>query len=802
MLKRISIVYMLFLMAFPVFAQYSISGKITDSQTGEPLPGANIIIENTLLATISGIDGSYSFQKLKPGKYTMKATFIGYSPLEKTVDISKNIRLDIKLNPTVYVSDEVVISAIRAGGGNVTTSSKVDAKQIERNNTGQDLPYVLKTLPSTVITSDAGNGIGYTGIRIRGTGLTGINVTLNGVPVNDGESQGVYFVDLPDLASSIENMTVRRGVGVSSNGEAAFGGSINIKTGEFNPNAYGELALGGGSFNTFKGTLKFGTGLIKNKWLFDGRISLIRSDGYVERASSDLKSFSVSGGYYGKKDILKLMVMSGREKTYQAWYGTPKDSLETNRTYNPAGMILDENGNITGYYDNQTDNYRQTYYQAHYAHEFSKQMNLAATLYFTRGLGYYESYKNNQKFSDYGWNDTIIGGDTITRTSLIRQKWLDNYFYGGNVSLTWNPGRFDLNFGAGGNQYFGKHYGYVIWAQVARPGDYDRPWYFNTGLKNNFHVFAKAGYHATENLEIYFDILYRYIHYDMKGTHDDLRDLTQAHDYSFLNPKLGLSFSMNQRNSLYLYGGISNREPNRSVFRDADSGQQVLSERLYDLEIGYKYNSAWFTTELNGFYMHYKDQLVQTGKINNVGTPIMTNVPKSYRTGIEFIGAARFLKIVKWQLNATYSQNKIKNFVSYVDNWDLWPEQVADTLGTTDISFSPDFTLSSNLSVEPLKRLTISLISQYVSRQYVDNTSSKERSINPYFVNDLRFFYSLPTGFFRKIDFWLTLNNIFNVKYETNAWVYRYVYDGTEYEMNGYFPQAGFNFMAGINLKF
>ncbi|NOX85701.1 MAG: TonB-dependent receptor [Chlorobi bacterium] len=802
MLKRISIVYLFAFLGFPVFAQYSISGKITDSHTGEPLPGANIIIENTLLATTSGTDGSYSFQKLKPGKYTLKVTFIGYSPVEKTANVNNDIQLDIQLVPTVYISDEVVISAIRAGGGNVTTSRQMDAGQIERNNTGQDLPYVMKTLPSTVISSDAGNGIGYTNIRIRGTGLTGINVTLNGVPVNDGESQGVYFVDLPDLASSVDNMKVQRGVGVSSNGEAAFGGSINIKTGEFNPDPYGEISVAGGSFNTFKGTLKFGSGLIRNKWLFDGRVSLIRSDGYVDRASSDLKSFYVSGGYYGNKDILKIIVMSGQEKTYQAWYGTPKDSLETNRTYNPAGMILDENGNITGYYDNQTDNYRQTYYQLHYAHEFSRRLNMAATLYYTKGIGYYESYKNNQKFSDYGWNDTVIGSDTITRTSLIRQKWLDNDFYGANVSLTYNPGRFELNIGTGGNQYFGKHYGYVVWSQVARLGDYDRPWYYNTGLKNNFHVFAKAAYHVTENFEIYLDLLYRYIHYDMKGTHDDLRDLTQTHNYSFFNPKLGLSYSINQQNSLFLYGGIANREPSRSVFRDADPGQKVLPERLYDLEIGYKYNASHFTAELNGFYMYYKDQLVQTGKINNVGTPIMTNVPRSYRTGVEFIGAARFLKIVNWQLNATYSRNKIQNFVSYVDNWDLWPQQVVDTLGTTDISFSPDFTLSGNLSVEPVSRLTISLISQYVGRQYIDNTSNLERSLDPYFVNDLRFFYSLPTGFFRQIDFWLTFNNIFNVKYEANAWVYRYVYDGTENEMNGYFPQATFNFMAGINLKF
>jgi len=802
MLKKTVILGLLILTSAIGFAQFSISGKIADSQSGEPLPGANIIINNTLLATTSGNDGSFLFEKLKVGDYTLKVTFIGYSAVRRTVNVTHDVKVDFNLEPMVYVSDEVIITAIRAGNGNPATNQTMDAQQIQQRNTGKDLPYIMKMLPSTTITSDAGNGVGYSNIRIRGTGLTGINVTLNGVPVNDAESQDVFFVDLPDLASSIDNMEVQRGVGASSNGEASFGGSINIKTGEFNSNPYGELSSAGGSFNTFKNTLRFGSGLIRNKWAFDGRLSMITSDGYIDRASSNLQSFYLSGGYYGKKDIFKIVVLYGKEKTYQAWYGTPKDSLETNRTFNPAGEIRDNNGNLTGYYDNQTDNYRQTYYQLHYGHDFDRKFNLAASLFYTRGLGYYESYKNNRSFSDYGWNDTIIGNDTVSTTNLIQQKWLDNYFYGINLSATFKANRMNLSFGAGWNQYDGGHYGFVIWSQVARLGDYDRPWYNNTGLKTNFHVFAKVNYHITENLGIYADLLFRSIDYQINGTHDDLRDLTQAHQYNFFNPKIGLNYKINSQNNLFFYGGIANREPSRSVFRDADPGQQVLPERLYDLELGYQYKSAHFSAGLNGFYMLYNDQLVLTGKINNVGAPIMTNVPKSYRAGIEFIGAARFLKIVNWQLNTTYSENKIMDFVSYVDNWDTWPEQAIDTLGTTDISFSPAFTLSSQISVEPLKYFSVLLVSKYVSRQYIDNTSSLQRSLDPYFVNDLKFFYSIHTGLIRQIDFWLSLNNIFNVKYESNAWVYRYVYDGDEYEMNGYFPQAQFNFMAGINLKF
>jgi len=800
--KKTLLILILVVTVYSLFAQNSLSGIVRNSETGETLPGANIILENTFFATTSSYDGSFLIQDIKTGDYTLRVSYIGFENYVENISVTGDLALQIKMQPQIYMSEEVIISAIRAGGNAPTTYSIMDAGEIERKNTGKDLPYVMETLPSTVITSDAGNGVGYSGIRIRGTDLTGINVTLNGVPVNDAESQGVFFVDLPDLASSIDNMKVQRGVGSSSNGVASFGASINIKTSDYREKAYGEISSSAGSFNTFKNTLKFGSGLLKNKWVFDGRLSMVTSDGYIDRATSNLKSFYFSGGYYGKKDIVKLIVLSGVEKTYQAWNGVPKDSLETNRTFNPSGEILDAEGNITGYYDDQTDNYTQTYYQLHWGHEFNKHLNLAASLFYTRGIGYYQNYRNDREYNDYGWNDTIIGNDTITNTSLIDQKWLDNHFYGINLSLGYNLNRWRFSFGAGANQYDGDHYGYVIWSQIARLNDFNKPWYTNTGLKTDAHVFAKANYMVNEKLDLYFDLQYRYINYKIEGTHDDLRDLSQTHSYNFLNPKMGMGYRFNEKSSVSFYGGIANREPSRSVFRDADTSQEINPERLYDIEAGYQYSSGNLHLEFNAFYMYYKDQFVLTGQINNVGAPIMTNVPKSYRTGIEFIGAINFASIMNWKMNATYSANKILNFTSYADDWTNWPQQVVDSIGTTNISFSPDFTLSSNLSVEPVKRFTISLVSKYVSRQYIDNTSSLERSIDPYFVNNLEFYYSLVPKGIRQIDFFLHLNNIFNVKYETNAWVYRYYYDDVEYELNGYFPQAMFNFMVGINLKF
>ncbi len=787
---------------FELFAQYVVSGKITDKENGKPLPGASIVVQNTKLSSASASDGTYVVAGLKKGTYRFKVSFVGYKTIMQEVEVIESKTYDFSLEYSPVMSDEIIVQSSRVQEKSPSTFSTIESEEIFRQNTGQDLPFILQITPSVITTSDAGAGVGYTGIRIRGTDITRINVTMNGVPVNDAESQDVFFVDLPDLASSVDNIQIQRGVGTSSNGAAAFGASINIQTTKLNPDPYAEINSSAGSFNTFKNTLRFGSGLVNGKWAFDGRLSAIQSDGYIDRGWSDLKSYYVSGGYFGEKTILKAIVTSGWEKTYQAWYGTPKDSLEVNRTYNPSGEMFDDNGNITGYYDNETDNYRQDYYQLHFAQELNKRLNLTSALFYTKGKGYYESYKNDEYFSDYGFGDVVIGSDTISSTNLINQKWLDNDFVGLNLAMNYSHHKFDATLGGGWNSYTGDHFGYIVWAEYAGNSFIDKPWYENKGDKTDGNGYLKVNYKMNAFLNLYGDIQVRNIHYAIEGIHDDLRDITQEHNFTFFNPKGGIYLSFDERNNVYASVAVAHREPNRGAYRDADPGQQISPERLVDYELGYKFRNKKLNLEANYYYMDYKDQLVLTGKINNVGDPILQNVPESYRTGIELSGGIEISKKLRWELNLTLSRNRINDFVAYIDNWDTWPEQKIDTLGTTDISFSPNIIGGSNLSWEPLKNLEVVLQSKYVSRQYIDNTSSKQHTLDPYFVNDLKFYYTVKTGLIRQIDLMLSLNNIFNVEYESNAWVYRYYYENQEYEMNGYFPQAKFNVMAGVGMKF
>ena len=797
-----SLLFCVGFMPFLSFSQFSVTGKITDFDSGESLPGAYIVFDESGQVATADANGQYRLTAVKPGNHTLKVSFVGYKSHSADIDIQKDLTLDFKLKYTALLADEVIVQATRAGEKSPTTYSVVDNQQIVDNNTGQDLPYILQISPSVVTTSDAGAGIGYTGIRIRGTDITRINITMNGVPVNDAESQSVYFVNLPDLASSVDNIQIQRGVGTSTNGAAAFGASINMQTSKRNADPFADFNSMAGSFNTFKNTLNFGSGLINGKWAFDGRLSAIQSDGYIDRGWSDLKSFYISGGYYGEKSILKAIITSGKEKTYQAWYGTPKDSLETNRKYNPSGEMLDDSGELIGYYDNQTDNYQQDFYQLHFANQFNPQLNLSAALFYTKGRGYYESYRNKDSYQEYGLEDVIIGGDTITETNLIRQKWLDNDFYGFNLSLNYSISKLDLSVGGGWNQYDGDHFGYIIWAEHASNSFINKPWYENTGRKTDYNVFAKATYELNKLIGFYADMQYRGIDYEMEGVHDDLRDLTQSHSFNFFNPKGGLFVNLNDKNSFYGSVAVANREPSRSVYRDADPGQEVKPEKLIDYELGYKMRQNMLSLEANFYYMNYKDQLVLTGEINNVGDAKLVNVPKSYRSGFELVGGVQIVKSLRFDLNMTFSRNKIDDFVSYTDNWDTWPEQVSEELGTTDISFSPQIVSGSNLTWSAFKNFRASWLSRYVGRQYIDNTSNENRSLDPYFVNDLKFYYSIKTRFIKSIDLMLSLNNIFDVEYETNAWVYRYYYDNVEYEMNGYFPQAQFNFMSGVSFRF
>lgn len=813
--KKAIAVLLVFILPILGFSQFNLNGKVTDMETGESLPGAHVLLADSFVAATADANGEYQIKNLKAGTYSIQVSFIGYSTVVMNTDITSDKKLDFQLKPTMVMSEEIIVQATRVQRNTPTTFSTMDKDQIAESNIGQDLPYILQLTPSVVTHSDAGSGVGYTGIRIRGTDLTGINVTMNGVPVNDPESHTVYFVDLPDLASSTDNIQIQRGVGTSTNGSAAFGASINIQTTTLNVDPYAEISIAAGStdsfkktagntytapFNTFKNTVRFGTGLLDGKWAFDGRVSAVNSDGYIDRGWSDLKSFYLSGGYYGEKSVLKAIITSGWEKTYQAWDGTPKDSLSTNRKYNPAGAMY-EDGSFKGYYDNHTDNYRQTYYQLHYAHQFTKNLNMSSALFYTKGKGYYESFKNSQEYADYNYENVIIGQDTIFETNMINQKWLDNDFYGINLAFNFNKGPFKATLGSGWNNYDGDHYGYTVWARYASNSFVDKPWYENNGKKTDFNIFGKVNYELNEKLNLFVDLQYRSINYDMTGIHDDLRDLTQTHSFGFFNPKGGVYYHLNERNDFFASVAVANREPGRSVYRDADENQDVLPERLIDYELGYKLKQNRLSLEVVGFYMDYKDQLVNTGQINNVGEYNKINVKDSYRTGIEVVAGVKLAKDVTWEFNATYSSNKIENFISYTDDWDTWG-QVADTIGTTDISFSPDFIASSNITWAAFKNFRASFISKYVDKQYIDNTSNDGRSLDAYFVNDLKFFYSIKTDLIKSIDLFVSLNNIFTEKYESSAWVYPYYSGGQYAEFNGYFPQAEFNFMAGVSLKF
>ena len=775
---------------FAIFSQHSISGKVSDKQTGKALEGANVIIKNTFKSTATNKNGEFFVSKLRDGSYILNISFIGYETHKQKIDLKKDVKLDIKLLSKSILGEEVIITATRASEKSPIAFNNITKEEMKNDNLGQDIPFLLELTPSVVVTSDAGTGIGYTSLRIRGTDMTRINVTINGVPLNDPESHGVFWVNMPDFASSIDNMQIQRGVGNSTNGAAAFGASINIQTLKLQSKAYAEINSSAGSFNTFKNNVSFGTGLLNGKWSFDGRLSKISSDGFVDRAFSDLKSYYFSGAYFGKKSILKFITFSGKEKTYQSWAGIPKDSLETNRTYNPYT------------YENETDNYKQDHYQLLYSKEINKYLHFNTALFLIHGEGYYEQYKEGREYSDYLLNNVIIGQDTITKTDLIQQKWLDNNFYGITYSLNYKKQNIDATLGGALNEYDGDHFGKVIWAQYASNGAKDHEWYNNNGTKSDFNIFGKINYSLSNIINLYGDVQYRYLNYNISGTHDDLRDLTQKHKFNFINPKAGIFYTINDKQNAFFSFAISNREPNRSNYRDADPGKIPLSEQLFDYELGYSFHSSNFLAEANLFYMDYKDQLVLTGEINSVGAAIMANVPESYRFGMEISSALKVSQKLKIDVNASFSKNKVINFTEYVDNWSAPYGQVSEFLGETDLSFSPGIVASSSITYSLFKRFYLSFVSKYVSRQYIDNTSCEERSLDPYFVNNINLSYSINPGFVKEISFNLKVNNIFNEEYETNAWVYRYYNGGEHNIMDGYFPQAGTNFLAGISLKF
>lgn len=797
------------LLSFNLFSQ-NIIGIISNQETGEPVTGANVVLKGTYSGTFTDENGQFELSYLsKSGQVTLLISHLNYETTERTVSANTDSEITISLTPKDVLADEVIVSATRANRNTATTYTELSREEIEKQNFGQDIPFLLDQTTNLITTSDAGAGVGYTGLRIRGSDQSRINVTINGIPYNDPESQGVFWVNLPDFASSVDNIQIQRGVGTSTNGAGAFGGTINVQTTKLNIKPYGELNGTYGSFNTWRAGVKFGSGLIKDKFTFDGRLSKISSDGYIDRATSDLKSYFLSGGYYGKKTILRLNVFSGVETTYQAWWGVPEHLLKSNPTYNYYN------------YDNEIDRYQQDHYQAIFSQTAGKKWLINSALHYTRGRGYFEQYKgpeyNNddgfnskQSFSDYGLENLVIGNDTISETSLIRRRWLDNHFYGLTFSSIYDYRKLNITMGGAWNQYDGDHYGEIIWAEFASNSEKEHRYYDNTGLKNDFNIFAKASYTIFGKLNLFADIQFRRVDYKIDGIDNDQRILSVDEHLNFFNPKFGLSYTANNHHELYASFSIGNREPTRNDYIDVPAGMIPEPEMLRNLETGYRFKKPKNILNLNYYLMHYKDQLVLTGELNDVGSPVRTNVDKSYRTGIEASNQLALFSKLFWDVNFAYSINRIKHFdeVIYVydGNYSL-VEELVNHYENTDISFSPSIVASSALTYKPVEKLGLSFISKYVGEQYLDNTSSDDRKIDDYFISSFRFHYTLTDVFFREIMLALSVNNIFNAKYEANGYTFSEVYaddmsNRSRADYNYYYPQAGTHILAGITLKF
>lgn len=782
-----------FVLVVTTFAQINISGKVT-STANKPLEGATVTLrinEKKEKTVLTNNAGAFEFTNIAGNTpYKLVVEYVGMQKQEESFTATENKTFDVVLADLAFLLEPLEVKAIRASDRAPFTKTNITKQELAKLNQAQDIPFLLNQTPSVVVNSDAGNGVGYTGIRIRGSDATRINVTLNGIPYNDAESQGTYFVDLPDFASSVNSIQIQRGVGTSTNGAGAFGATINMSTNEFNEKAYGESNNSFGSFNTWKNTIKVGSGLLGNHFTIDARLSRISSDGYVDRASSNLQSFYFSPAYTSKKTSIRLNVFSGKEKTYQSWYGLPEALLQTNRTYNAAGMEKPVEP-----YDNQTDNYQQDHYQLFFNQILNSKWSLNIASFLTRGKGYYEEYKAEQDFESYGLENVVIGTETITFTDLVRDRWLDNYFFGQIFSLQYKNAKNELTIGGSWNKFDGKHHGDIIWANIGIPKDYR--YYYLTANKTDANIYAKWLHQLNTNWNLFADLQYRTVKHEMHGFKDNPQ-LYIDRKFNFFNPKAGVSYFNNGYHAYVSYA-LAHREPNRDDF-EASPTEQPKYEALHDIELGMDKKTAQFNWGATFYYMYYNNQLVLTGKINDVGSYTRTNVPKSYRMGVEVQGAVTISKWLNVSANMSLSSNKIKAFTEYIDDWDEGKQQSFEHTGT-DISFSPSVIAGGSVNIIPCKNAEISLLGKYVGRQYMDNTQNKNRSLNNYYVQDIRAIYNVKDVVFKEWNFILQANNVFNRKYEPNGYTYPFFNEGTLVNDNYYYPMAGTNFMLSVNVK-
>ena len=734
--------------------------------------------------------------------------------------ISTNIQLSAQLQADTLSNinlEEVIVSATRAGENTPVSYSNIDEAQLKKQNAANNLPVVLQTLPSLVSFTEGGTGVGNTSLRIRGTDATRINVTLNGMPLNNPETQEVYWVNLPDLSSSLQSVQVQRGIGTSTNGSAAFGASMSLKTLSASSDAYGEASSTVGSYGTFSSSLAAGTGLLSKGFALDARYSKVLSDGYIQNGKVDHSNLFLSLSHYGSKQLLRINYINGIQHTGITWNGvSPEQIDEYGRRFNTAGAYFDSAGNLR-YYDNDTDNYYSNILQLIFTRELSHNLSLNVNLSYNNGYGYYENYrsgsdmKKGDKYNKFGLKNQIVDGVEYKSSQLIRQKFLSNDFYVANFSLNYNLNPLQLVVGGLMSDFDGSHYGKLPWIKFNQDIPVDYEWYRNEGRKKEYTLFSKAEYEATSILSLFADLQYRYIDYRFTEADDDMADLTSNHYFSFFNPKAGVFIKPNDNNQFYASIAVGNREPLRTDLKDGikfGAEKTIKPERMIDYELGYRFvSNEGLLLAGNLYYMDYNNQMVQTGKLNDIGYKIMENVKNSYRTGIEIETQIPISNYLRLDANATFSKNIIKNYTAFYDVYDSYYDKLlrqdSENLGNTDISFSPNVIAMGSLTYTPKRNLSFNLMGKYVGKQYYDNTSNDDHSLDAYFVSNFMAGYTFSKSRFGEIDLQFMVNNIFDKKYIANAWVATdKLEDGQSFVYKGLFPQATRNFMGRVTLRF
>ena len=704
-----------------------------------------------------------------------------------------------KLQDTTKIQalEQVYLNGVRVAADSPITHSNLTKQDLAKRNLGQDIPVLLNYLPGVVTTSDAGAGVGYTGIRVRGSDATRVNVTINGIPYNDSESQGTFWVNLPDFASSIESLQLQRGVGSSTNGSGSFGASLNIDTDRSSKEAFAQIANSYGSFDTRKHSVKFSTGLLNDRVEISGRVSNITSDGYIDRASSDLKSYFLQGSYKTDNTFIKALVFGGREVTYQSWFGIDEQTLSTNPTFNPAGMYSDEDGTVR-FHQNQVDDYDQDHYQLIWNERYNNNWSTSATLNYTKGSGFFEEYKEDASLDFHGLLPITIDGETSTESDLVRRRWLENNFYALSANANYKDENWDTTTGVFYSYYQGLHFGEVIWAtNFTGPNLGDR-YYSGTGDKHEFTTFSKASYKINNSWSVFGDLQMRIVNYKTAGLTSDKVNMIVDEQYEFFNPKFGASYSLNQGNQLYVSYGRASREPRRSDFEQGVFTPEILD----DYELGWRFTGKNNTLSANLYYMDYKDQLVLTGQLDDSGGFIRETSGNSYRAGLEVEGDFKVLQQLHVRPNIALSSNKNKDYTTSRDG-------ALVNLGTTNISFSPSFIAGNSIDYSPTQNLQIALLSKYVGEQYLGNIDSQTSKLDAYFLNDFSVNYTITKlSFAKSLVLQGLVNNIFDVKYISNGYFYTYDDDFstpgtvTTIEGAGFYPQAGINFLVGATLTF